>query len=47
MIAQMCTLYKAHNGERAWKNIGDRLQKPYYWSTVNNFWKIRARKISK
>jgi hypothetical protein len=34
-----------HNGERAWKDIGDRLQAPYYLSRVDNSWKIKARKI--
>jgi hypothetical protein len=34
-----------HNGERAWKDIGDRLQAPYYLSRVDHFWKIRARMI--
>jgi hypothetical protein len=43
--ARMCTLYKAYNGERAWKDIGDRLQAPYYWSRVDHCWKRRSRKI--
>jgi hypothetical protein len=38
----MCALYKAYNGERAWKDTGDRLQAPYYQSRVNHFWKIRT-----
>jgi hypothetical protein len=38
----MCTLYKAYNGERAWKDIGDRLQAPYYRRRVDHFWKIRT-----
>jgi hypothetical protein len=38
----MCELYKGHNGERAWKDIGDRLQAPYYRSRVDHFWKIRT-----
>jgi hypothetical protein len=41
----MCALYKAPNGERAWKDIGDRLQAPYYLSRVDHCWKIRSRKI--
>jgi hypothetical protein len=41
----MCALYKAYNDERAWKDIGDRIQAPYYLSRVDHFWKIRARKI--
>jgi hypothetical protein len=36
---------KPYNGERAWKDIGDRLQAPYYLSRVDYFWKIRARMI--
>jgi hypothetical protein len=41
----MCALYKAYNGERAWKDIGVRLQAPYYRSRVDRCWKIRCRKI--
>jgi hypothetical protein len=41
----MCALYKAYNGERTWKDIGDRLQAPYYRSRVDHCWKIRYRKI--
>jgi hypothetical protein len=37
-------LYKAHDGERAWKDIEDRLQAPYYRSRVDHCWKIRSRK---
>jgi hypothetical protein len=42
--ARMCALYKSYNGERAWKDIGDRLQAPYYRSRVDRCWKIRSRK---
>jgi hypothetical protein len=45
MTARICALYKACNGERAWKDIGDRLQAPHYLSRVDRSWKIRARKI--
>jgi hypothetical protein len=41
----MCALYKAYNGERARKDIGDRLQAPYYHSRVDHCWKIGSRKI--
>jgi hypothetical protein len=41
----MCALYKAYNGERAWEDIRDRLQAPYYRSGVDHCWKIRFRKI--
>jgi hypothetical protein len=40
--ARMCAHYKAYNGERAWKEIGDRLQAPYYRSRVDHCWKIRT-----
>jgi hypothetical protein len=43
--ARTCALYKAYSGERAWKDIGDRLQAPYYRSRVDHCWKIRSRKI--
>jgi hypothetical protein len=45
MTARLSALYKAYNGERAWKDIGDRLQAPYYPSRVNHFWIIRARMV--
>jgi hypothetical protein len=35
----MCALYKTYNGERAWRDIGNR------WSRVDHCWKIRSRKI--
>jgi hypothetical protein len=38
----MCALYKAYNSEIAWKDIGDRLQVPYYRSRVDHCWKIRT-----
>jgi hypothetical protein len=41
----MCALYKAYNGERAWKDIGDRLQAPYYRNRLDHCWKIRSRKV--
>jgi hypothetical protein len=40
--ATMCAIYKLYNGERAWKDIGDRLQAPYYRSRVDHCWKIRT-----
>jgi hypothetical protein len=43
--ARMCALYKAYSGERVWKDIGNRLQAPYYRSRVDRCWKIRSRKI--
>jgi hypothetical protein len=34
---------KPYNGERAWKNIADRLQVPHYLSKDDHYWKIRVR----
>jgi hypothetical protein len=45
MTARLCALYKAYNGERAWKDIGDRLQAPYYLSKVEHCWKVRSSMI--
>jgi hypothetical protein len=39
----MCALYKAYTGERAWKEVRDRLQLPSYLSRVDYNWKIRTR----
>jgi hypothetical protein len=41
----MCALYKAYNDERAWKDIRDTLQAPFYRSRVDYCWKRRCRKI--
>jgi hypothetical protein len=38
-------LCKAYNVEKAWKDVGDRLQAPYYRSRLDHCWKIRSRKI--
>jgi hypothetical protein len=43
--ARMCALYKTYNGERAWKDIGDRLQAPNYRSIIDHCLKIRSKKI--
>jgi hypothetical protein len=40
----VCALQSV-NGERAWKNIGNRLRARYYQSRVDRCWKIRSRKI--
>jgi hypothetical protein len=45
MTARSCALYKAYNGERAWKDIGNSVLAPYYRSSVAHCWKIRAREI--
>ena len=43
-IARICALCKAYTGDRAWKEIGDRLQVPSFLSRVDHKWKIRARR---
>jgi hypothetical protein len=43
-IARIYSLFKAYTGERAWKAIGDRLQRPHYLSRVDHDRKIRNRK---
>jgi hypothetical protein len=43
-VARMTTLYKAYNGERAWKDIGDRLHVSHHLRRDDHYWQIRARK---
>jgi hypothetical protein len=43
-IARICALFKTYTGERAWKAIGDRLQRPCYLTRVYHDRKIRSRK---
>ena len=43
-LSRMCALFKEYSGERAWKAIGDRLQRPNYLSRVNHERKIRSRR---
>jgi hypothetical protein len=43
-IARLCALFKAYNGERSWKAIGDRLRRAYYLSRVDHVRKIRDRR---
>jgi hypothetical protein len=43
-LSSIRALYKAYSGERAWKAIGDRLQRPHYLSRVDNARKIRRRR---
>jgi hypothetical protein len=43
LIAQICVLFKACTGGRAWKAIGERLQKPCYLSREDHNRKIRTR----
>jgi len=43
-LSCICALFKAYSGERAWKAIGDRLQRPHYLSRVDHERKIRSRR---
>jgi len=43
-LSCICALFKAYSGERAWKPIGDRLQRPHYLSGVDHERKIRSRR---
>jgi hypothetical protein len=43
-LSRICTLFKPYSGERAWKAIGDRLQRPHYLSRVDHERKIRSRR---
>jgi hypothetical protein len=40
-IARLCALYKAYGRERSWKVIGDRLERPHYFSRADHNLKIR------
>jgi len=43
-LSRICALFKAYSGERAWKAICDRLQRPHYLSRVDHERKIRSRR---
>ena len=43
-LSRICALFKSYSGERAWKAIGDRLQRPHYLSWVEHVRKIRSRR---
>jgi hypothetical protein len=43
-ISRVCAVFKAYSGERAWRAIGDRLQRPNYLSRVDHVRKIRNRR---
>ena len=43
-LSHICALFKAYNGDRAWKTIGDRLKRPHYLSRAYHGWKIRSMK---
>jgi hypothetical protein len=44
LFIYLCALFKGYTGERAWKAIGDRLEKSCYLSRVDHNRKIRSRK---
>jgi len=43
-LSRICVLFKAYSGERVWKPIGDRLQRPHYLNRVDHERKIRSRR---
>jgi hypothetical protein len=43
-LLRIYALFKAYSGEKAWKAIGDRLQRPHYLSRVDHDRKIRSRR---
>ena len=43
-LSRIWAVFKAYSGERAWKAIGDRLQRPRYLSRVDHEQKIRSRR---
>jgi len=43
-LSYICALFKAYFGERAWKAVADRLQRPHYLSRVDHERKIRSKR---
>ena len=43
-LSRICALFKGYSGERAWKPICDRLQRPHYLSRVDHERKIWGRR---
>jgi hypothetical protein len=43
-IARLCSLFKTYYRERVWKDIRDRLRRPYYLSSFGHVRKIRGKK---
>jgi hypothetical protein len=43
-LSRMCALFKAYSEERAWRAIGDSLQRPHYLQSVDHERKIRCRR---
>ena len=46
-LSRICALFKAYSGERAWRAISDRLQRPHYLSRLDHERKIRSRRQRK
>jgi len=46
-LSRICALFKAYSGERAWKLVGDRFERPHYLSRVDHERKIRSRRQMK
>jgi hypothetical protein len=43
-LSRLCALFKAYSGERKWKAICDRLQRPHYLNRVDHERKIWSRR---
>ena len=43
-LPRICAVFKAYSGERAWKAIGDKIQRPHYLSRIDHEEKIRIRR---
>jgi len=43
-LSRICAPFKAYPGERAWKVLGDKLQRPHYLSRIDHERKIRSRR---
>jgi len=43
-LSRICALFKAYSGDRAWKAIVDRLQRPHSLSRIDHERKIRSRR---
>ena len=41
-LSRICALFKAYSGERVWKAMGERLQRPRYQRRVDHERKIRS-----
>ena len=43
-LSRIYALFKVYSGERAWKVIGNKLQRPHYLSRIDHERKIRSRR---